>query len=259
MKQGYIIDTPNVLIKTGDKAYLSLTATTGQIAVAPEEITIEGGQSVYPLFNMNTKSAVTVTLTDAQFNTDMFEAFGATASTGKRKRYELETSYVVPEGKSITITGRKIEPADMTINGLKCVGKEDTNVNVTVKTGYVKVDSSAGSDTKLEFNEDMVGKTITPIYAYEESSESLKFLEGVFPKKAEIILQFPLYEDEEGNGAKPATVQITVYKASIKASPTIGGNYKTASTFTIECTAMNPRRADKEIWAIDVFDNNETV
>lgn len=258
MKQGYIIDTPNVLIKTGDKAYLSLTATTGQIAVAPEEITIEGGQSVYPLFNMNTKSAVTVTLTDAQFNTDMFEAFGATASTGNRKRYELETSYVVPEGKSITITGRKIDPADMTINGLKCVAKEDQNVTPTVKTGFVKVDNTT-ADTNLEFNEDMVGKTITPIYAYEESSESLKFLEGVFPKKAEIILQFPLYEDEEGNGAKPATVQITVYKASIKASPTIGGNYKTASTFTIECTAMNPRRADKEIWAIDVFDNNETV
>ena len=257
--QGFIIDVPNVLIKTGDKAYISLTATEGQITAEPESITIEGGQGIYPLFEMNTKSNITISLTDAQFNSDQIEAFGATASTENRKRYEFETSYVVGEDNTVTIEGRTIAASDLTLNGFTPVAQSGGEP-ATATAGQVLVDSTTESgSTKLTFCEDdeMAGKTVSPVYSYTEQADSLKFLEGVFPKKAEIIIQFPLYEDEDGNDTVPATVQITVYKASINASPTIGGSYKTASTFAIECTAMNPRRADKEIWAIDIFDNKE--
>lgn len=256
MKQGYIIDVPNVLIKTGDKAYISLTATEGQITVEPDEITIEGGQGIYPLFQMNTKSNITISITDAQFNTDQLEAFGATASKENRTRYEMETSYEVDDDNTVTIEGRTVTAAQFTLNGYTPVdGTADA-----AASGKVVVDSTSQSgDTKIIFAaaDNMAGKTISPVYKYTEQADSFKFLEGVFPKKAEVILQFPLYEDEDGNDTVPSTVQITVYKASISASPTIGGSYKSASTFAIECTAMNPRRADKEIWAIDVFDNTD--
>ena len=259
MKQGYIIDVPNVLVKTGDKSYISLTATEGQITVEPEEITIEGGQGIYPLFQMNTRSTITVSVTDAQFNTNQLEAFGATASTEQRKRYEIETSYEVGEDNTVTIEGRTIKAADFSLNGFEAVDQTGGEP-ASASAGQVLVDSTTTSgSTKLTFaaEDDMAGTTISPVYTYTEEAESLKFLEGVFPKKAEVILQFPLYEDEDGNDTVPSTVQITIYKASISASPTICGSYKTASTFALECTAMNPRRADKEIWAIDVFDNTD--
>lgn len=253
MRQGYIIDVPNVLLQYGDKQYVSLTATTGQVSVESDELTIQGGQQIYPLFTMNTQSTITVSFTDAQFNTDQLEAFGATAASENRTRYEMETSYEIGSDATITIEGRILTADDIKANGIQFVASDDPNVASSVPTGMAKVETS-GEDTKITFNADMAGKTIQPVYSYQEKADSYKFLEGVFPKKAKVILQFPLYEDEDGNESKPNMVQITIYKASIQASPTIGGDYKSASTFEMTCTAMNPRRPDKEIWAIDTFE-----
>ena len=182
MKQGYIIDVPNVLVKTGDKSYISLTATEGQITVEPEEITIEGGQGIYPLFQMNTKSTITVSVTDAQFNTDQLEAFGATASKENRKRYEMETSYVVEEDNTVTIEGRTINAADFSLNGFTAVAQSGGEP-ASATAGQVLVDNTTESgSTKLTFaaEDDMAGKTISPVYTYTEEAESFKFLEGVF-------------------------------------------------------------------------------
>lgn len=254
-KQGFIIDVPNVLIDTGEKSYISVTATEGQLTVEPEELTIEGGQGLYPLFQMNTKSVIKISLTDAKFNTDQFEVYGAVAATESRKRYEFETLYVVEEDNTVTITGRTLKAADFSLNGFTAIDGEDP---ASPEKGQVVL-SSSGSDTKITFSaeDSMAGQTISPVYAYTEEAESFKFLEGVFPKHAKVILKFPLYGSEDGNSGSDSTVQIIVHKASISASPTIGGSYKTASTFSMELTAMDPRRADKEIWAIDVFDDKE--
>lgn len=245
--QGFIIDAPNAAIKTKEGTYVTLTASQGQVAVSGNTLDIKGGQSPYNLLSVLTDQQVQITLTDAQFDGDLMEMYGAEVKEQEVERTVFTDKYIIDETYKIVIP-HVIKDGSLTINGL-----EVTADSAAVVTGEVAVEIGE-AETTLTFAADMEGAEVNPVYTFIDTAVAYEFLNDKFPRRGSVTMEFPLYEeDEDGNPTTTGVAQIEVYRASIVPNFTLGGSYKTASTFSVELKAEDPKRSDKKVWDIKRF------
>lgn len=246
--RGFIIDAPNALILSGDRTYSCVTATQGQIQFQGSTLEIKGGQSLYDLISIPTGTTLSVTLADARIDGDMLEmGMGATRVSGEeREQWRFGTPFVVDKIKHTIEITEEIKAGTFTINGLTETTKE------IVATGTFKV-SSTTNNTIVTFNEDMAGVEVMPSYAVTAVAESYDALNDALPKKGKVILQFPVYSGDTEESGIEAICQVTIWSAAINQNTTIGGSYKTASSFNLDIKGLDSKRPDKRIWTVDFF------
>lgn len=247
--QGFIIDAPNVSIETKDNNYISLTASSGQLSITNSTLDIKGGQGVYKLLSVETEKVIKVTLTDAQFDGNMMALWGAEQVVGKDTFHMFDEKFIVGEKTANKV---EINRAGIKVDTLSIGGWEKVASN-PAKGQYSATYNDVSGVLSLTFSPEDEKAEIQPIYEYETEAVSYNFLNNAIPKRGKVYLQFPVYEDEDGNATTERTAQIDIYRASISANATIGGSYKTASTFTVELEAEDAKRPDKKVWAIKIL------
>lgn len=243
--QGFVIDAPNAMILTDSGSYVSVTASTGTFTMAGETLDIKGGQSNYNLASIPTSTEITAHLEDAQFNGDMFELFGAAMKEAETEHYATGVSYNVGDNKTVEIP-YKVKKETFQLNGFEVL--EDG----TPTTGQVvmKIDQDK---TTLTFNEDMIGKIVEPVFGYNDTGTVYSFLQDSVPKKGKAVFSWPIYVTEEGEASAGLELQLTIFRASVTPNVSIGGSYKTASTFALDFKAENARRPDGKVFDFTVF------
>lgn len=248
--QGFIIDAPHAHIETQYNDYISITAASGQLSISNSTLDIKGGQGTYNLLSVETEKTIQVTLTDAQFDGDMMELYGSERKDGQDTFHMFDESFIVGE----TIANKvEIAREGIVIDTLKIRGYEKVASNPAAGQYSATYNELSGVLT-LTFADGDNGKTVNPIYDYMTDAVTYDFLNDAIPKRGKVFLQFPVYEDIDGQASTDRTAQIEIYRASISANATIGGSYKTASTFSVELKAEDPKRHDKKVWAIKVLD-----
>lgn len=249
MDRKFLIDAPNVLISGKRNTYSCITATQGEITLSGDSIEINGGWSLYSLIEIPTTSSIEVSLQDAQISDGYFEvANGAEKKTKEsvERTYHGDVFEVDDTDHTITIA-KTIVTGSLRINGMEAI------TNGTPATGQFLVTASGGS-TKVTFNEDMDGKMVSPSYKVsEEADEAYIVTTDSIPQKGEVTLTFPVYSSDAEDATISHYAQLTIFSCAVTQDASIGGSYKSASTFGMNLKGLKPTRADKKVWQIAFF------
>lgn len=244
---GFIIDAPNVLILGTNSNAQILTATKGEVKVAGESIEITGGWSAYNLAKINTKKKIDISLTDSQIKMKTLALQnGTTVQTGAKEQFKFGDGYVVATNKieipHAVVTGSVI------IDGF-------TEATGTLATKQFKV-TVASEVTTIEFFTDVAdGTVINPVYRVSVTdAESVSALANAFAGTAQFVMEYPMYgKDSAGNDILSGTMQWVIFKANLETNVGVSGGYKSASTFDLTASGLDPQRADKKIFEINFF------
>lgn len=147
--KGYIADTPNIEFERCDGTVFSYDeVNTASMSDSSESLTINGGQSNFPLAIIDTSRTLEFTFDSSAFTLDMFamanastiKAGDAAYDTLESKLFEvsgntIEVPYKVTDG-SVKITG--FEVADAAATGKIAVKVEADKATVTFAEGDVK-------------------------------------------------------------------------------------------------------------------------
>ena len=249
MDRKFLIDAPNVLISGKKNTYSCITATSGEITLSGDSLEINGGWSLYALIEIPTTSSIEVSLQDAQISDGYFElGFGATKNTNEQieRTYHGDPFEVEEENHTITID-KAIVAGSLRINGMTAI------TTGTPTSGQFLVTTS-GSNTTVTFNEEMDGKNVFPSYkVMEESEENYVVTTDSIPQKGEAILTFPVYSSDAEDATISHYAQLTIFSCAVTQDASIGGSYKSASTFGMKLKGIKPTRADKKVWQIAFF------
>ncbi|MCP3925541.1 MAG: hypothetical protein GY714_23475 [Desulfobacterales bacterium] len=241
--KGFIIDSPNALITTPDGDTSVTASSSGEITFGGDTITINGGWSPYDLLEIDTKSTIEISLTDAEWKMqNMKLATGGTLTTGTANQKYFGVGYSVVSNE-ITIP-LVADAKSVRINGMtevETAPSADTEFQVTLDA----------ESTTVTFNTDVYedGTEVAPSFDVSvDNSEVLTVKTSDAPGTGEVILQFPVYEGKEEKSGVCGYMQITVYKAKIKRENKAGGSYKSHSTFELKLKGLDPRRSDKHMF-----------
>lgn len=239
---GFIIDTPSALIRTKTKDLIIDKSTSGEINFSGDNVTINAGQGLLALAEIPKSTKIEVKITNAEFSLDQLAlTSGGDITIGAKEYTKYGDVYTVATLNKITIPNVVIV-GSVKINGL-------TETTGTVATGQFKVTIS--TSTEIQFFTDIaVGTEIKPSYKILTAStvSGLSVKTTSTPGSGEVILTFPIYASDDVESDIWANGQITLYKAKINQSSKIGGSVKSASTFDISFSTLDPRRADKKAW-----------
>jgi len=245
LKRGFIVDVPNFYIINPQGALHLVTAQSGEISFGGESIPINGGWSLSSLIEIDTKKTIEIKATDAQWNLDTMQLVsGGTLSKGADEFYRFGIPYVVdPVTYSIEIPEKVVE------GSIKINGYTESVEAETVPTGSFRVVVDADT-TKLEFNKEDAGKQLYIGYKIltSEDEHQLSVKTTDFPKSGKVVCQFPIYSEADAEADIEGYGQFLIYRAKIRPDFTIGGSYKTPSTFDLTLTGLDPRRPDGVQW-----------
>lgn len=252
-KQGFIIDVPNFYITTPKGDVHLVTAQSGEITFGGDNIAIDGGWSLSSLIEIDTRKTIEITATDAQWNLDTMQlTSGGNLTKGADEFYRFGVPYVVdPVDYTIELPEKAIE------GSIRIAGYEETTEELEIPAGTFKVVVDTDT-TKLKFNEEDAGKRLYVAYKVltDEDEYQLTVKTTDFPKAGQVVCQFPIYREADADVADIVGYgQFLIYKAKIRPDFTVGGSYKTPSTFDLTLSGLDPRRPDGNHWKFSTMKN----
>jgi hypothetical protein len=243
--RGFILDSPNALIMTTNGDYQSITAQSGEVSFTGDTIKINGGWGYAPLTELDNSKGLDVTLTDAMMQFDMLKlTSGGTVSQGAVEFYEFGNKYTIGSAATPTIT----IPAVVVAGSVRVNGFTETQSTPTDTSFLVTIGST---DTTVTFTSTNAATDVYPAYKIltETTAIQLSVTTESFAKSGECVLKFPIYASPDSDSADIAAYgNLHLYKVKIKTANTLGGSYKSPSTFKIDMTSLDPQRADKKWW-----------
>jgi hypothetical protein len=242
---GFIIDTPNILIQTSQGDAHIVTAKNGEVKFGGESLTLQGGWSFYDLAEIDTKKTIEINITQAQWGIDYMKLVsGGTRTQAADERYYFGTPYTI-SSNTITIP-YAIVSGSLKINGFT----EVTTTPAAEKEFKVTITTGTPGSSLVTFYTGVSG-TIYPAFkvATPATTESLVVKTTDFPKAGSVILQFPIYSDADSTDSTITGYgQIVIYKAKMLSDFGFAGAYKSASEFTLNLKGLDPRRTDGAMW-----------
>jgi len=245
---GFIIDSPNCLIKSSKGDLIIDKASSGTVTFTGDQIEISAGQGFLALAAIPKTTKIEVKITNAEFSLEqMAMSAGSSVVVGAQEFTKFDTSFAVATGNTFII------PEVAVIGSIRINGF--TEVTAIPATGEFKVAISATETTLTFFTDVEVGTILKPSYKILTSATtvSVRVKNNEVPGSAECILSWPIYESDTVESEIWGTAQLTLFKAKINQSFSIGGSYKTASVFDLNLTALDARRPDLLAWSFVIL------
>ena len=247
--RGYIADVPNVLFERCDgKRYYYDELDSCSVTQNHDTLTINGGQSNFPLALIDTTSTFEVQMSSAQFTLDMFEmSNGATVDTGDIGVLDGGI-YAVDSNLKITL------PFEVKANSVKITGMEEASA---VAAGKFKVTLTASAaatagKTEIEFNTGDVteGDNVPVTFIRRVVNGSIVEIKtNSTTARGSMTLAWPVYSSGTDctEAAEKGRLMLEISRVRVTALPGFSNSYKGASTNAITVTAMDPKRGDKRV------------
>lgn len=253
---GFVVDAPNVLVKSKNGDYQNVTASTGEVTFGGDTLKINGGQSFYELAELDKSKTIALKATDAQFNIkSMAVSSGGSLSKGTAP-YEFFGELFTVDGTGTFIIPKAIIAGSLRINDYTEIATG------TPAEGQFRVTISS-STTTVQLPLSDADTNVSPSYQVNvDNITTLSTKTTDFPKSGEVTLEWPLYAGSEADEQEVVGyAQIVIYKAKILQSFKVGGNYKTASTFDFSANGLDPKRPDKKMWDLRFrpIDNSSSI
>lgn len=246
MAQGYVVDSPRVLMKSKNNITQIMTAKKGEIKVSGESISINGGWSAVELAEIDTKQKIEIDITDAQFKmSNLALQTGVAIKKGKSERYVFDEAYIVNKGK-ITV------PYAIVAGSVEIIGLTETTGATPAKGQFKVTTTSNSTDITFDATEYVDGVELMPVFRVAiDDAEILSVTGTDSPKSGFCVMEYPVYGENE---AKEDTiigyVQWIIYKAKVKSDFGMGGSYKNASEFNMKIKGLDAMRPDKKIFDV---------
>ena len=245
--QGFIADSANIDFKRCDGTiYSCATATATSMTPTANSISITGGQSQYPIGFIDTDRGLECSFTDAKFDSDLFEIVNAgSAVDGDSSTVETK-KYAVKSGGTIELPF-EVDTTSVYIRGLELTTGD-------VSTGKFKAAYATGKTTLTLSTDDV--STDDEIYvSYNRrlaDAHQITVKTNTATAKGEVWMHWPVYSSGTDctEAAIKGWVHVHVFRVRVTALPAIDSSYKTAATFAVTFTAIDPNRADGKMYAI---------
>lgn len=245
--KGFIVDSPNCAIMGALGNTQILTASQGSITFGGDSIDINGGWSLYSLATIDTSKTVEISLTDVELKmSSLALQNGVQVQSKAKERFIFGNEFTVNTNK-ITV------PYEVVTGSVLIDGFTETTGTLATKQFTVTVGTGT---TDIEFftGEVADGTVITPIFRVEiADAETVEVLNNSFGKTSQVVLEYPLYGEDNNQSDIIGYVQFVVFRAKISSNFSTEGSYKSASAFDITATGQDPRRPDKKIFEINYF------
>jgi hypothetical protein len=240
---GFSVDAPNVVVKTAQGDYSTVTASEATLTFGGDTIKIAGGAGFYSIAEIDKSKTIDIKITDAQYS-----AQSMALSTGAVITKGADTYDVYGEVYTADETGLITLPKVAIAESLRINGYTEVTIE-PITTGTFKVTISADS-TEVLFTATEAGLSFSPLYSVAvPNAVTVTGLTTSFPKSGEVRFTYALYSDVL---AEESTIigdmQITIYKCKIIQGYKAGGGVKSAQTFDLSLSAIDPRRNDKQMW-----------
>ena len=253
--KGYVADAADIeFIRCDGSVYSCKEATATSITPGGDAMTITGGQGLFPLAYIDSSKTLDLSFTNAAFDMDMFEITGTEAATEGNEYILVTERLEISEKNSALYTHTKhvMVPAETYyIHGLEYVS------GTTVAEGKFCVTTADTGETgsKLLFDEADVaeGDEILVTYTFTSANTravNMKTNSGT--ARGEVWFHFPVYSSGADctESAVQAVVHVHIFRARVTTPATFDTSYKTAATFPITFSAIDPHRADARMYEI---------
>ena len=248
--RGYIADVPTMLFERCDgKRFYFDELESCSVTQNSEVLTINGGQSNFPLALIDTTKSFELQISSAQFTLEIFElANGANVTTGDVGVLDGGI-YSVDNASKITL------PFEVKAGSVKINGFEESDSTPTTGKFKVTVTASAantaGSTEILFFASDVTEGDDIPVTFRRRVVEG-KIVEvktNSTTARGSIALCWPVYSSGTDctEASEKGQLILEVSRVRVTALPGFSNSYKQAATNAITVTAMDPKRGDKRV------------
>lgn len=227
-----------ILVDFSDATKIIAFANMQDLSVSStaNEEDIVGGNKAFPIASFPTDKEITISGTNADFDTSMLEfSDGATYSTPVVKpnmKYYYE--FLIPADGLVTL------PKTPVVDSVQVVGFTEG----VVATGLFSIVTTA-----LTFAVADAGKLARVLFEYAPAAsvELYEMFENSVAKPFSFTYLFPIY-DTDNNVV--ANGQLEIYKAKMTSGANFEWSHRTATAPKFEAKAQDPQRADKKLWDI---------
>lgn len=244
---GFIADVANIdFMRCDGTVYSCTTATATNMAPTANSISISGGQGQYPIGFIDTDRGLECSFTNAMFDADMFEIASATNAV-EGEAYTFESKKIIVETGLKIALPFEIEEGSVYIRGLELstgtpsVGKFTVSVaSDTTTLTFAEGDVVVGDEIQVSYNRKI------------ENAHQIISHTNTTSAKGSVTMHWPVYSSGTDctEGAIKAWVHVHVYRVRVTALPGIDSSYKTAATHAMTFTAIDPQRADNQMYTI---------
>lgn len=247
--KGYIADNPNIEFERCDgKVFSYDEVNTASMNDQSESLTINGGQSNFPLAIIDTSRTLEFTFDSSAFSLDMFAMANASnikegdaaCDTLESKLFEVKSNkaeipYVVTAG-SVKINGFELDTADTpSVEGKISVKIEASKATVTFHDG----DLADGDTIRIAYRR-VIGEKASIVSVTTKSTTA----------KGALYAHWPVYSSGTDctEAAIKGWVHLFIPRVRVTALPGFDNSYKSASTHGVTFTALDPKRADEKMF-----------
>lgn len=259
---GYIADSAEVYFNRCDKKVFYFDqCSSSSFTPTFNQLEITGGWGLFPLAFINTGSTLEASFTSSQFSMDIFEGM-SNVTAAEDTAFEMYHSAILVAGSDFSVD----LPHKATAGSTFVYGLEATTVS-PAPGKYILTDVAleAGppevpAHTKLTFDDGDVasGDTVRVIYKTIVTAERARVLTSTMSARGEVTMKWPVYSS--GTDCSEAAVKgyviLTIYMARVTAMPGFDTSYKTAATNSVTFSAIDPRRADGQMYSISYVPAN---
>lgn len=254
--KGYIIDVPNVtFIRCDKEVFYYDNVSTASITPAENRLNINAGQGTFSLASIKTDSTLDITFASADFGPDMFSMASGENIVSKERS-------IVESGRFNVATNTLTIPHIVHIDKIKIRGLKNggTTGSGTPAAGTftAKASESPANETVVTFAEGTVTPGTDVLVTYHRNvkeNQTVQIKTDSVGAKGSIWAEYPIYSG--GSGCEEAALSgkllIHIFMVQATQAPGFDSSYKTAATNSVTFSALDPKRADKQMYEICVL------
>lgn len=241
--KGYVADVADIDFKRCDGlVYSCKEATATSFTPGGDAITITGGQGLSPLAYIDSARTLEASFTNAAFDVDMFEALNDVVaedgdlSSFETGKYEVLTGSVIElpfevDTTSVYIRGLQLTTSTPT-TGKFSAAYDDTNKKTTV-TLYAG-DIAIGSEVMVSYNRRIAGAHAVPVKSTSTGA------------RGTVWFHIPVYSSGTDCtvASQKGIIHVEIFRVRVTTPTNIDTSYKTAATFPVTFSAIDPQRPD---------------
>lgn len=247
--KGFIADNPNIEFERCDGKVFSYDAVnTASMNNTSDSLTINGGQSRFPLAIIDTTSALEFTFASSEFSLDMFAMANATNIA------DGDAAYDTLESKLYEVKANKVEiPVKITAGTVKINGMDLAAGDTTDATGKFAVKAEGSKVTVTFFAGDFAdGDTVRIAYrrVIGDKANVMTVKTTSTTAKGALYAHWPVYGagTDCTESAIKGWLHLYVPRVRVTALPGFDNSYKSAATHGVTFTALDPKRADEKMY-----------